>query len=177
MHQLVMPLALPGLQIHRHDALAEQPIARPVPAVEIPRRQLHRQISQSQLFIDADLPPHARVAGVVRGILFPSVVTKLARLRNRVKDPQPLARPHIEPAHETLYVALALRNVPSLARRAHDHRIARHHRSSMQPDLIVHQIDFLVVIELQIDGAVRAESSNNRPVLALRAINRYPGVT
>ena len=59
-----MPLALAGLQIHRDHALAEQSVARAMAAVVIAGRQFDRQIDQAQIFIHANLPPDAGVAGV-----------------------------------------------------------------------------------------------------------------
>ena len=64
--QLVVPLALAGGQVHRHQAVAVQSVPRPVPAIEIPRRRLHRQIGQVQPLIDRDLGPDAGVASILR---------------------------------------------------------------------------------------------------------------
>ena len=57
--------------------------------------------------------------------------------------------------------------------------VASHHwLPHVQPDLIVHQINFLIVIELQIDGSRLYQTPGlTAPVLALSAISRYPGVT
>ena len=69
MHQLVMPLANAGLQINGDDALAEQAVAGPVAAVVVAGGQFDGQIHHAELLVDADLPPHAGVAGVIGRIL------------------------------------------------------------------------------------------------------------
>ena len=74
MNQLVVPLALPRFQIHSHDTLAEQAVARTMTAIKIAGRKLYRQVSQAEIFIDADLGPRADVAGVLGGIFFPSII-------------------------------------------------------------------------------------------------------
>ena len=87
MHQLVMPLALAGLQIHRQDRFAEQFVARPMAAVKIAGGQFHGNVSHSQLLIHADLAPDAGISGIGRGIFFPGVVAEFVRPRNGVKYP------------------------------------------------------------------------------------------
>ena len=61
MHQLVMPFAFAGLQIHRDDALTEERIALAVAAVVIARRQLDRDVRQPQIFVNRDLSPRTRI--------------------------------------------------------------------------------------------------------------------
>jgi hypothetical protein len=50
-HKLVVPLALAGFQIKRHQAFAEQRIAVPLGAIEVGRRQFDAGIDQAQFFI------------------------------------------------------------------------------------------------------------------------------
>ena len=46
MNQLVVPLALPGLQIDGDETLTEEPLAGAITAVVIARGQLHGQIDK-----------------------------------------------------------------------------------------------------------------------------------
>ena len=78
MDELVVPLALAGLEIQRDQALAEQVIARPMTAVVVAGRQLDGQIDQPELFVDRHLRPHAGVAGVRR-------TTRSPRCRRRTR--------------------------------------------------------------------------------------------
>ena len=84
-HELEVPLALPGLQVDGDETLGEQVVAGPVPAVEVRRRRLDRQVGEAELFVDADLRPDAGVAVVRPRVLFPGVVAELARARNGVE--------------------------------------------------------------------------------------------
>src|SRR5947209_6539243 len=102
-----MPAPVPGLQIDRDEALAEETVAGPMAAVIVAGRKFHRQIGEAELFIDGNLPPHAGVAGVGPRILFPGVVAEFARTGNRMEDPKALAGVYVEPAHVALLVAAA----------------------------------------------------------------------
>jgi hypothetical protein len=99
MHELVVPLPLSGPDIHSDQALAEQPITRTMPAVDIAGRQLDREVSQSEFLIDTDLSPHTGIAVSVCRTVFPGIVSELPLQRDGVKDPQALARFHIEAAN------------------------------------------------------------------------------
>ena len=77
-HQLEVPLALAGLQVERDQALAEQTVARPMAAVVVAGRQLDRQITMPELFVDRHLRPDAGIAGVRPRILQPGVVAEFA---------------------------------------------------------------------------------------------------
>src|SRR5439155_17355460 len=110
-------------QIDADEALAEQIVSRPVPAVKIAGGRLHRQINQSELLIHSDLRPHAGVAGVLRGTFFPSVIAKLAFLRNGMENPKTLAGSHVESTHVALVIAHALRRHAFAEGRADNHSI------------------------------------------------------
>src|SRR6185503_17684913 len=172
-HQLVVPLALAGLEIKRDDAFAEEIIARSVTAVVVAGRHLDRQIHHAQFFIDGYLAPHAIVPAVRPRVIEPRVVAVLAALRNRVEDPEPLARLHVVAADISLLVGLPLRrNAAAQMRGADDDRVAGDDRGSMQADLAVDQIHGLVVFELQIDHAVLAEARDR--VASLRVERDEP---
>ena len=104
MHGLVMPLALPGLDVQRDDAVGEQRVAGPMAAVVIAGGHFGRHVDESELRIGAHLRPRAGVAVVFRRTLQPGVVAELALLRDGVEDPQPLAGANVVAAHVALRV-------------------------------------------------------------------------
>ena len=92
MHELKMPFALAGFQIDAHEALGKQVVAGPMAAVVIRCRRLDRQIDEAELFVHADLRPHAHVAVECPRIVLPGLVAVLAGIRNRVEAPQSVCR-------------------------------------------------------------------------------------
>ena len=52
-HELVVPLPLPGLQIDADQALGEQVVAGTMAAVEVGRGRLDRQVDEAELFVGA----------------------------------------------------------------------------------------------------------------------------
>ena len=168
-HQLEMPLALPGFQIQRDDGLAEQTVARPMPSIVVACGQLYRQVHHSQFFVHADLAPHTGIAGILGGAVLPRLISILARQRNSVKDPEALARPDVEPADVTLHVLFALRNSARPVRGADHDGIASHDRRCMQSDFAGDRVDFLIVIELQVDGSVLAEARHRIAGLGIQS--------
>src|SRR5690242_13460943 len=92
--------------------------------VIVARGKFHRKVDHPQLFIHTDLAPHTRVAGIIRGVLLPSVVTELSRLGDGMEDPQTLAGPRVESAYVALDVGLAAGNTATAVRGAHNHGIA-----------------------------------------------------
>ncbi len=152
-----MPLALAGLQIHRHEAFAEEPRTRTVRAEIVARGQLDGQIGHAEIRVDADLSPRAGVAGIRPRIIQPRVVAEFAGLRDGVKNPEPFPRAHVESADVALHVGLPRRDRARFVRGADDDDVFRDHRRRVQPDLRRHRIDHLVIVLFQIDKAVFAE--------------------
>ncbi len=159
-HELVVPLALAGLQIDGDEAFGEQVVAGPIGAEVIAGRALDRQIRDLQLGVDADLSPRAGVAGVRPRVFQPRLVAELAGLRNRVEDPQALAGAHVESADVALHVRLAGRHAARSVRGADDDDVAGDRRRGVKPDLARHRIDLLIVVLFQVDDAVNAEARN-----------------
>src|SRR5262245_6281664 len=95
-HDLEVPLPLPGLQIDTDQTFAKQVVPRSVPAVKVRGRRLHSQVDQPEFFIDGDLGPDARVAIGGPRIVKPGVIAKLAGAGDRMKSPQLFARPRVE---------------------------------------------------------------------------------
>src|SRR5213596_2034743 len=119
-----MPLPPAGFQIDADQALGKQVVPGPVSSVEVARRRLHRQVDQPELLVDGDLGPNAGVAGVVGRPVQPCLVADLPLYRDRVEDPQTLARPDVEPAHVSLVVLVALCRHAFPERGANDHHVA-----------------------------------------------------
>ena len=104
-------------------------------AVVVAGRHLGRQVDEAELLVDAHLPPDAVVAGVLLGPLLPGVVAELARLRDGVEDPEPLAGAHVVAADVALVVAPAHRAAALGVRGADDDDVAGDDRRGMQPDV------------------------------------------
>ena len=160
MHRLVIPAALAGLGIDRDDTVGEEVRPGPEGAVIIVGGLFDGQIDQPQFGIGAVLRPVADIAGGLGRAVQPGLVALLALARHGMEYPEPLAGPDVEAADETL-------DVPGdgdrgRMRRAHHHDIAHHQRRGMQADLLARtlavQVDVLVVVPLEIDHAVRAET-------------------
>src|SRR5207237_1758918 len=106
-HQLVVPLPLTRSQIDRDETLAEQTVAGTMTAVVVARWQFNRQIRESELLVDRNLPPHAGIAGIRPRVALPRVVAELAETGNRVEDPEALSRADVEPGHVAFHAHAA----------------------------------------------------------------------
>src|SRR5438128_2040868 len=104
-----MPQTFACPELDGDDAFAEQVVAGPITAVIVAGRHLDRQVRDPELLIDGDLRPDARVARVGGGLVLPCVRAELAGARDGMKDPEPLAGPHVEAADVPLDVPHALR--------------------------------------------------------------------
>src|SRR5262249_30736318 len=108
MNDLEMPLSLTRFQINANKTLAEEIVARSMSTVEIGGWRFDRQIYESQLFIDADLSPHASVPVCRPRVVQPGLVPKFARSRNRVEGPEQPAGSNIKRSNQTLGVVVGL---------------------------------------------------------------------
>src|SRR5438132_7629753 len=127
-------------------------------AVIIASRQFDREVGHSEFFIDADLAPHTRIAGVGSRIVLPGFGAIFVRQRDGMENPETLSSPGIESPDVALHIFLTHRNAARFVRRADDYRVARDDRRGMESDVRAHQIDFLIVLELQIDRTVSREA-------------------
>ena len=120
--------------------------------------QFDAQIGQAQLLIGADLRPVAGIARIFRRTgLQPGVIAELAFLGDVVEDPQPLAGLHIEAAHIALGIVLDGWVVAGGVGGADDDHVARDGGGAVQADIGLHQVEILVVFQLQVDNAIDAE--------------------
>ena len=74
-----------------------------------------------------------------------------------MEDPEAFARPDVEAADVALHIRFAFGNAAGFVRGADDHDVLGDDGSCMQSDFAVDQIDFLIVILLQIDDAILSE--------------------
>ena len=61
MNELVIPLALAGLQVNSHKTLAKEIVSRPVSAEIIGCRRFDGEINQAEIFVDCELSPNTGV--------------------------------------------------------------------------------------------------------------------
>src|SRR5438067_4542777 len=167
-NQLVVPLALAGLQVNGDDALTEEAAARAIAAVVIAGGQFHGQIDKAELFVNGDLRPYTGIAGVGEGVLPPGVGSILTGLGNRVKDPKALAGAHIKAAHVAAHVFAALGIAACEVCGADDDDILRDYRRGMQAHFARYEVDILIVVLFQIDDAIAAEAGNRRARLGVQ---------
>src|SRR6185503_15342278 len=164
MHDLEVPLALAGLQVDAHEAVAEEVVARTVPAVQVRGRILDRQIHEPRLLIDRNLRPDAGVAVDRPRFFFPRLGAELAGTWNRVERPEQFAALRVPRAHEAFRVVVALHGQPFAERRADDDDVPGDRRRRVQADFSALEIDLLTLAdqraELHVDDAVGAEAGN-----------------
>src|SRR5207237_8984042 len=95
-HDLEMPFALARFQIDADDAVAEEVVARAMPAVVVRRWIFNRQVDEPCFFVHGDLRPDAGVAVDGPRLVLPRLVAEFAGTRSRVHRPQRLAGPRAE---------------------------------------------------------------------------------
>ena len=126
-NHLEVPHAAAGLALEAEQALGEQVVARPVPAVPVVGRRGGRQVGVAQLLVGRPDGPRVARAGVLPRAVLPRLVAELARTRNGVERPPELAGDGVEAADE------AGRLLPPVelidGEDAHDERVAADERS------------------------------------------------
>ena len=90
-HQLVVPGTLAGVYVECDQAGAEQVVTRAKSAIEIKGRTVGRYVDNAALLVGRHWRPGRNIAGPLPGIVFPGVVSELARSRKYVELPQELA--------------------------------------------------------------------------------------
>ncbi len=158
--ELEVPLPLAGAQVDADQGLAEEVVAGTVAAVEVVGRGLHGKVGEAQVLVDGHLRPDAGVAVLLGRAAQPRVVPELTRFRDRVEDPQALARADVERADVALVVPVRLGREPLAERGADEHHVLGHDRGRLQADLARDEIDVLIVVALEVDGAALAEGGD-----------------
>ena len=104
-HRLKMPEPIPGLNIERDDARAEQVITGSESTVVVDRRRVGRDVNDASLHIGRERRPRRHVAGPLPRIVLPSVEAELALgLRNDVELPLVLTGHGVIPQDVTRHV-------------------------------------------------------------------------
>ena len=98
MHELLVPLQLPGERIERDERVAVEVVAVAVGAVEIGGRAAERHVHEPALDIDGHEAPGVRAGAVLVGARRPRLASRLTRPRDGVERPQHLAGARIPPA-------------------------------------------------------------------------------
>ena len=170
MDGLEVPFHLAGLEVNRHQALPYKPVAGPLTAIEVRRRRFNRQVGEAGFRIGGHFGPDAGVAGVFRRAFEPGVVAGLTLLRNGVKFPELPAGTHVVGARRALVVAITRRRETFPERRADQHHVAGHGRRRLPADFAGNQVglDLLIIVRLQVDGAVVAEGADALPGLGVQ---------
>src|SRR4029078_9173386 len=88
MDALEMPTPLSGSCIQRDDGRAEEIGARTIDPIEIVSRRSERNVGNPAPRINLHLAPVINTADVFPRILWPGVITKLARTRDGVERPR-----------------------------------------------------------------------------------------
>src|SRR5438552_9901154 len=99
MHQLVMPDALAGACVERHERVAEQVVARTIAAIEIEARAAEADERDAPTLVDGGLAPVVDAAGLLVSLGRPCVVPELAGVRDAVEDPLNPAGAHVIRLH------------------------------------------------------------------------------
>ena len=89
-----------------------------------------------------------------------------------MEDPEPLAGADVEAAHIPFSLLLLFGTPPDLCAAPTITTFRRDGGVGVQADLAGDQIHLLIVVQLEIDHAVLAETGTGTPVLASSAINR-----
>src|SRR5579863_1735387 len=166
-----MPLAHAGLQIDADQAFGKQVVAWPVPAIVVRCRRFHRQVHQSEVFIDGDLIPDAGVAVDGPGAVFPSLIAELAGPRDGVKLQKFFASPYIKGANQALGVVVSSYGRTLLHGGADDYYVLHYGGRRMQADFAGLQIDLLIDpfdhADLQVHHAARTKRTDRSAGLGI----------
>ena len=157
-NRLEVPDPLAGLEVEGDDAVREQVVAGPVPAVEVAGRHLHREVHVAQLGVDGHLAPYPGVPGVAPRIVQPGVVPEFVGARNGVEYPLPLAGPDVvAPDVPGRFLLRGGRHPGQVGGADYDDPVGGDGRR-VQPDLAGDGVDVLVEALLQVDHAAGAEA-------------------
>src|ERR1700681_570605 len=143
-HELVVPLPVPGFQIETHQALAKKIVTRPVATVIVRRGRLDREIDQAKVFVHSDLVPDASVAVVGPGSIQPGLVAELTFPGDGVELPNLFPGPSIKRTNQAFGVVMAFDGRTFSHRRTYDHHVSSYSRRRMDADLARLQIDLSV---------------------------------
>src|SRR5437879_5753264 len=91
MHELEMPHAPAGGGVQGQQAVGVNVLADAIAAPKIKRRRTGGDEDHSPLFVHCHARPAVRATDVLPGVGRPGLVTRLARIRNRVERPDDLA--------------------------------------------------------------------------------------
>ena len=159
--RLEVPVAFAGVEVEADDAVGEQIVARTMTAVVVTGRHFRGEVHAIRSFVDRDGAPVAGVARVRPRIVQPRVVAFLAGLRNRVEDPEALARAHVVSADVALDVFFRTRRAAGRVGGADDDDVVADRGRRVEPDICRRQVDSrLIELCLEVDDPVPAKRWN-----------------
>ena len=121
-NQLIMPLALAGLDIERDHAVGEQIVAWAVGAETVAGGRFGGQIDMPQFRVSGHGRPDSSIAGNSGAVVEPGFDTDFTGLGNDVKSPQQFTGLRVKAAHVALDVVFRRRPHGNAMRRTdHDH--------------------------------------------------------
>ena len=97
-HHLEVPHPLAGRGVERDEAVGEEVVPRPVPAIDHAGRRRERHVDVAQFLVGGQAAPGAEVARVGAGAVAPGVGAELSVARDDVERPAQLAGPRVEAA-------------------------------------------------------------------------------
>ena len=132
-HHLEVPHPLAGGRVEGDEAVREEVVARPVPAVDHARRRRQRHVDVPERLVGGEAAPGPEVARIRGGAVAPRVRPELAGSWHHMERPQQLAGVDVEAAD---VFGGSLADDPAVAGPArdagHDHDVA-HHDGSGRP--------------------------------------------
>src|SRR5437660_7093101 len=93
-------------------------------AVVIAGWQFDREVGHSEFFVDADLAPHTRIAGVGSRIVFPGFGAIFVGQRDGMENPEAPSSLDIESPDVALHILFTHVNATRFVRRADDYGVA-----------------------------------------------------
>ena len=165
MHRLKMPDALPRIRIQRQQAIRKKIVAQSIPAVKIKRRRARRHKHDPPLHIHGHSCPVVRRADRFVRTRRPRVVTKLARLRNRMKIPAHFPRAYIKCAN----IARRRRQRLRISSARDEQIFVNHHRTRQRHKRIG---IFTAQVVAQIDAPIRSKRRDRFSRRRIQRINK-----
>ena len=167
--ELVVPDALAGGCLQTDDAVGKEIVAGALAAVEIVARRADGQIDITQLRVGTHHRPDISAAKILPRLVAPGLVAKFALLRNRLEDPELLARVFVKAAHVARRHILRHRPTAHIGNGgADDDHVADD--DGRRNKGVVFAIDLAVQTLRQIDAAAVAKSQIGQTRLGVERI-------
>ena len=165
MHALKMPKPLARTRIQRQQRVGIEIVAQAVASVKVHHGRTRGHVHNAVRRIQSHACPVVRCARRQPRVRRPRLSTGLARMRNRVKGPNELARAHIKRADVSRWRRMRFR-IPS----AHDDQVLVHHARSGQGNRLLQVVAAQPLA--QIDAALLAKRGDGLARLPIQTIQK-----